>query len=151
MMLLLRGPRLEEQTMPGVRPACEIMEIWVGQTRPDFPETALGVIRPGELLSAILMNHSAQLRNVCVVVEGDEVRLVHWAVDCPHKTNGGCQDCRWRTRCFHDECERSPEMERRCHSAREEEELRKLATAQNPIGKISNSTALWRPWNPLGR
>jgi len=151
MQLLLRSPRLEIQIMPGVAMNCEIVDIWVGEERPNVPQDrdALGVIRPGELLQAILQNHMSQNANASVVVEGDEVRVVHWGALCVHKDGGGCANCRWRTRCRHEECERSPEMEWRCHDAREQEELRKIATTPTAAGGVSGSSSLWRPWNPL--
>src|SRR5271166_5251011 len=112
MLLVLRHPRLEIQTLPGVAMRCEIMDIWVGEERPNVPQNSgtLGVIQPGEKLQAILVNHMSQVANVSVVVEGDAARVVHWAVDCAQKYDGGCPNCRWRTQCRHEECERSFEM-----------------------------------------
>lgn len=148
MLLLLRSPRLEIQAMPGVNPACEIVDIWVGDERPNVPQDhdALGVIQPGQMLQAILMNHSAQLRNASVVVEGDEVRVVHWAVDC--SSHGGCPSCRWRTECRHEECERSPEAAASCNKSRADSYVRTLALS-TPSAGTKSSTSMWRPWSPI--
>ncbi len=150
MMLLLRYPRLEIQTLPGVAMRCDIVDIWVGDDRPNVPQdfSSLGVIQRGQALQAILINHMTQVVNASVVVEGDEVRVVHWAVDCDQKDRGGCAGCRWRTQCYHEECERSLEMTQSCIRAREDEHVRKIAMAQPPVKK-SKPGGLWRPWDPL--
>jgi hypothetical protein len=150
-LLVLRWPRLEVQTFAGVAGACEIVDIWVGDERPRaaYEDGPMGVIRAGELIQAILMNHSTGLRNATVVVEGDAARIVHWAVDCADKAAGGCPDCRWRTRCRHEECERSSDVEMSCHLSREEEHLKKLALSAGVAGE-KQPGGLWRPWNPLG-
>jgi hypothetical protein len=150
MLLWLRSPRLEVQAMPGVSPACEIVDIWVGTDRPNVPQNRdlLGVIEPGQMLQAILMNHSAQLRNASVVVEGDEVRVVHWAIDCRSGRGGGCLNCRWRTQCHHEACERSPEAAASCDKSRADSHVRALALS-TPAAGSSSGTGLWQPWSPL--
>jgi hypothetical protein len=149
MLLWLRRPRLEIQALPGVNMKCEIVEVWVGDERPNVPRDldSLGVIRPGEMLQAILQNHMTQIVNASVVVEGDEVRVVHWAIDCGY---GGCSRCRWRTECHHEACERSPVTASSCERTRADSHVRALALS-TPSAGSSSKTSLWRPWNPLGR
>lgn len=158
-LLVLRRPRLEiHAAPPGVNMKCEIEDIWIGEERPNFPQDhanfdgALGVIKPGEKLQAILINHMSQNANASVVVEGDAARMVHWAADCLY---GMCASCRWRTTCRHEKCERSPDAARRCAESRENTYLRALASSA-PSNDSSGAgtgggTSMWRPWNPLSR
>jgi len=149
-LLILRRPRLEVQTS-GVPAACEIVDVWVGASRPNLPwEGAdLGAIRPGELITAIVANHSSNVQNASVAVDGDAARVVHWAVDCPRKQGGGCADCLWRTQCRHEECERSGNMETRCRRWQEEQDARRLALSAPASGSKPEPGGLWRPWDPL--
>lgn len=158
MLLVLREPRLEVQTTPGAAAACEIVDVWVGEERPNVSSYGgggggrpLGVIRPGEKLQAILLNQGAQLRNANVVVEGDAARVVHWGLDCPSKQDGGCAACRWRTQCRHEDCERSWNTEAMCRVSREEIHARRLALSTGTAEPGQKSGGLWRPWNPLSR
>lgn len=152
MLLVLRRPRLEIQALPGVNMKIEIEDIWIGEDRPNFPFSSnqdwLGVIRPGEKLQAVLVNHMSQVANASVVVEGDAARVVHWGVDCSCKHGGGCPSCRWRTECRHEACERSFETSQRCSASRENAYLQTLSTS-TPNAGTSNSTSMWRPWNPF--
>jgi hypothetical protein len=149
MLLALRQPRLEIRAAPpGVNMKCEIMDIWVGEERPNFPQdpSALGIIQPGEKLQAILVNHMSQNANACVVVEGDAVRRVHWAAECSNGDYGGCPSCRWQTDCRHRACERSHEEARACAKSRESAYVEALSSSTPSAG---TGTSMWRPWNPL--
>lgn len=154
MLLVLRHPRLEIQAAPpGVNMKCEIEDIWVGEERPNFPQDRdrLGVIRPGEKLQAILVNHMSQNANASVVVEGDAARVVHWAADC---SLGMCPSCRWRTTCRHEKCERSADAARRCAESRESAYLQTLssnASSNDSSGAGTSRGVMWRPWNPLSK
>jgi hypothetical protein len=104
MLLVLRAPRIEAHATgeaAGIRfnpDWCELMDFWIDDAgdetkRPHFQvEPGLfGVIWPGQVLRAALMNHSKLTRNVSVVIEGDAARLMHWRKDCPA---GGCTSCK---------------------------------------------------------
>jgi len=155
MLLVLRRPRLEIRAAPpGVNMKCEIEDIWIGENRPDVSfsdnQDSLGIIQPGEKIQAILVNHMSQNVNVCVVVEGDAVRTVHWATECSNSGYGGCPSCRWRTDCHHRACERSPEEASSCAKSRESAYVQSLAS-NSPSAGSSTSTSMWRPWNPLNK
>jgi len=176
-LYVLRDPRVLVQTTAGVQvgpDTCQIAVLRVGDAQPIVSPTLgtpLGLIRPGEKIEAVLLNNATVPANVHVVVESDGAREVHWGVDCDkHRRGEECRDCRWRTKCGHDECERSPEMERLC---REEEKTalirqaihhtqdRAEDAARGPsaaiwdriggVGHDADASALWRPWNPLSR
>lgn len=122
MFLMLRRPRLERTI---IHPASHfrdenfyVKQIFIGD-RLVFERagegayqvfSALGLIRFGESLTAVMQNTSALPHEDCFVVEGDEVRQLHWGVHCKKD----CPDCRWLTACHHDECECMPEMARLC-------------------------------------
>jgi hypothetical protein len=130
-LLGLRRPRIEVQTTGGVLHDpewCEIGNIWI-DADPDVPleHKELNIIHPGQVLRATLMNHSKEIRNVTLAIEGDAVRFVHWALECPkyYESDESCPDCRWRTQCRHEACERSPLEAKRCAESTLEAVFRK--------------------------
>jgi len=129
MFLALRQPRLETTVMHPApqfhQPNFDIEEIYIGDklvfARKNIPEDlAFGgagplfaLIRPGEFLTAVMRNTSVLSAESNFVIEGDEVRELHWGVHCKKD----CSDCRWRTKCHHDECECMPEFADACSKA----------------------------------
>ncbi len=133
MLLWLRRPRVEVQTTAGILRDpdwCDIAEIRInGEFPPRYSDGSLGLIWPGQALEAVLVNTSRAIGNACVVVEGDAARVVHWGIDCAvRKAGQECSDCRWRTSCHHEECERDSggEHARRCEEARESARLSEM-------------------------
>lgn len=130
MLLMLRAPRIEEQTVTGVRwnPGwCRVAWIKVGSKPPLAWSDAqsylhlsngLGTIFPEETLSLLLVNTSTEIRNVTFVVEGDVAKEMHWGATCGED----CPDCRWRTECHHTDCEHSPEMAKLCAKERQKKQ-----------------------------
>jgi len=132
MLLWLRRPRVEVQTTGGMllNPDwCDIAELRIqGEFPQRYRDGALGLIWPGQSLEVALVNTSRAVGNACVVVEGDAVRVVHWSLDCNVRKAEGrdCPDCRWKTSCHHEECERVPERAQQCEEAREGERLSEM-------------------------
>jgi len=120
-LLALRRPRIEIPGSHAQNPEwCELGNFWI-DADPSVPadHKSEWVIHPGQVLHATLLNHSKEIRNVVVAVDGDGVTLVHWALECERRKRGkDCPECRWKTRCRHDSCERSPKEAQRCAEAR---------------------------------
>ena len=134
MLLWLRRPRVEVQTTGGILRDpdwCDIAELRING---EFPQPtrdgSLGLILPGQTLEVVFVNTSRAIGNACMVVEGDAVRVVHWGLDCNVRKAEGreCPECRWKTQCHHEECERDPggEHAQRCEEERQSSRLAEM-------------------------